>query len=161
GAALAQSAQTYPSRPIRMIIPFTAGSATDLLARRLVPKMSEDWNQQVVVDNRGGAGGMLATGIVAKAAPDGYTLLVHPVAFAMNAALYSKLPFDPLRDFAYVSQISISTSLLVVSPKLAVKSVSELIALAKQKPGQLSFASSGVGSGTHLNSEMFKHGAGI
>jgi tripartite-type tricarboxylate transporter receptor subunit TctC len=159
--ALAQAKDTYPSRPIRMIIPFTAGSATDLLARRLAPKMSENWNQQVVVDNRGGAGGTLAAGIVAKAAPDGYTLLVHSIAFAMNAALYSKLPYDPGRDFAYVSQIAISTSLLVASPKLGVKSVGELIALAKQKPGQLSFASSGVGSGTHLNAEMFRFGAGI
>ena len=159
--ALAQAKDNYPTRPIRMIIPFTAGSATDLLARRLAPKMSENWNQQVVVDNRGGAGGTLAAGIVAKAAPDGYTLLVHSIAFAMNAALYSKLPYDPRRDFAYVSQIAISTSLLVASPKLGVKSVGELIALAKQKPGQLSFASSGVGSGTHLNAEMFRFGAGI
>jgi len=157
----AQTTQNFPTRPVRMIIPFTAGSATDLLARRIAPKMSENWNQQVVVDNRGGAGGTLAAGIVAKATPDGYTLLVHSIAFAMNAALYSKLPYDPLKDFAYVSQISISTSLLLVSPKLGVKSVSELIALAKQKPGQLSYSSSGVGSGTHLNGEMFRFGAGI
>ena len=154
-------AQDYPVRPVRMIIPFTAGSATDLLARRLTPKMSENWNQQVVVDNRGGAGGTIAAGIVAKATPDGYTLLVHSIAFAMNAALYSKLPYDPIKDFAPVSQISISTSLLVVSPKLGVKSVKELIALARQKPGQLSFSTSGVGSGTHLNAEMFKHASGI
>ena len=88
----AQTTQNFPTRPVRMIIPFTAGSATDLLARRIAPKMSENWNQQVVVDNRGGAGGTLAAGIVAKATPDGYTLLVHSIAFAMNAALYSKLP---------------------------------------------------------------------
>jgi tripartite-type tricarboxylate transporter receptor subunit TctC len=158
---IAQTSQNYPTRPIRMIIPFTAGSATDLLARRIAPRMSETWNQQVVVDNRGGAGGTLAAGIVAKANPDGYTLLMHSIAFAMNAALYSKLPYDPIRDFAPISQISISTSLLVVSPKLGVKSVKDLIALAKQKPGQLSFSSSGVGSGTHLNSEMFRTAAGI
>ncbi len=161
GPGIAQTPQNYPNRPVRMIIPFTAGSATDLLARRVAPKMSEHWNQQVVVDNRGGAGGSLATGMVAKAAPDGYTLLVHSIAFAMNAALYSKLPYDPLRDFSYLSQISISTSLLLVSPKLGPKSVSELIALARQKPGQLSFSSSGIGSGTHLNGEMFRFGAGI
>ncbi len=159
--ALAQTTQNFPTRPVRLIVPFTAGSATDLLARRIAPKMSENWNQQVVVDNRGGAGGTLAASIVTKATPDGYTLLVHSIAFAMNAALYSKLPYDPLKDFAYISQISISTSLLLVSPKLGVKSVSELIALAKQKPGQLSYSSSGVGSGTHLNGEMFRFGAGI
>jgi len=161
GPVLAQSAQNYPSRPIRMVVAFTAGSASDLLARRIAPKMSENWNQQVVIDNRAGAGGTIAAGIVSKSAPDGYTLLVHSIAFAMNAALYSKLPYDPLKDFAYVSQINISTSLLVVSPKLGVKSVSELIALAKQKPGQLSYSSSGIGSGTHLNAEMFRSAAGI
>jgi tripartite-type tricarboxylate transporter receptor subunit TctC len=161
GTALGQSAQNYPGRPIRMVVAFTAGSASDLLARRIAPKMSENWSQQVVVDNRAGAGGTLAAGIVAKSAPDGYTLLVHSIAFAMNAALYSRLPYDPLRDFSYVSQINVSTSLLVVSPKLGVKSVSELIALAKQKPGQLSYSSSGIGSGTHLNGEMFKFAAGI
>lgn len=161
GPALAQADKNYPSRPVRMVIPFTAGSATDLIARRVAPRMSESWNQQVVVDNRGGAGGTLAAGMVARATPDGHTLLVHSIAFAMNAALYSKLPYDPLKDFAYVSQLTVSTSLLVVSPKVGVKSVGELIALAKQKPGQLSFATSGVGSGTHLNAEMFKHGAGI
>jgi tripartite-type tricarboxylate transporter receptor subunit TctC len=161
GPGAAQTAKDYPNRPIRMVIPFTAGSATDLIARRVAPKMSENWNQQVVVDNRGGAGGTLATGIVAKAVPDGYTLLVHSIAYAMNAALYTKLPYDPLKDFAYVSQLTVSTSLLVVSPKVGVKSVGELIALAKQKPGQLSFATSGVGSGTHLNAEMFKQSAGV
>jgi tripartite-type tricarboxylate transporter receptor subunit TctC len=144
-----------------MIVPFTPGSATDLLARRVAPKMSDNWNQQVVVDNRGGGGGTLGASIVAKATPDGYTLLVHSIAFAMNAALYSKLPYDPLKDFAPVSQIVISTSLLVVAPTLGVKSVKELIALAKQKPGQLTFGTSGVGSGTHLNGEQFRFAAGI
>ena len=160
-AAPGGAALNYPTKPIRMIVPFTAGSATDLIARRIAPKMSDHWNQQVVVDNRGGGGGTLATGIVANAAPDGYTLLVHSIAFAMNAALYSKLPYDPLKDFAPVSQILISTSLLVVAPSLGVKSVKELIALAKQKPGQLNYASSGVGSGTHLNGEQFRFAAGI
>jgi tripartite-type tricarboxylate transporter receptor subunit TctC len=155
------AAQNYPTKPVRMIAPFTAGSAADLLARRIAPKMSDNWNQQVVVDNRGGGGGTLGAGIVAKATPDGYTLLVHSIAFAMNAALYSKLPYDPLNDFAPVSQIVISTSLLVVAPTLGVKSVKELIALAKQKPGQLTFGTSGVGSGTHLNGEQFRFAAGI
>jgi len=155
------AAQNYPTKPVRMIVPFTPGSATDLLARRVAPKMSDNWNQQVVVDNRGGGGGTLGASIVAKATPDGYTLLVHSIAFAMNAALYSKLPYDPLKDFAPVSQIVISTSLLVVAPTLGVKSVKELIALAKQKPGQLTFGTSGVGSGTHLNGEQSRFAAGI
>jgi len=155
------AAQNYPTKPVRMIVPFTPGSATDLLARRVAPKMSDNWNQQVVVDNRGGGGGTLGASIVAKATPDGYTLLVHSIAFAMNAALYSKLPYDPLKDFAPVSQIVISTSLLVVAPTLGVKSVKQLIALAKQKPGQLTFGTSGVGSGTHLNGEQFRFAAGI
>ncbi len=160
-AAPCDAAQNFPTKPIRMIVPFTAGSATDLLARRVALKMSDHWNQQVVVDNRGGGGGTLGAGIVANATPDGYTLLVHSIAFAMNAALYSKLPYDPLKDFAPVSQILISTSLLVVAPSLGVKSVKELIALAKQKPGQLNYSSSGVGSGTHLNGEQFRFAAGI
>ena len=156
-----QSTQNFPTKPVRLIVPFTAGSATDLLARRVAAKMTDNWGQQVVVDNRSGGGGTLATAIVAKATPDGYTLLVHSIAYAMNAALYSKLPYDPITDFAPVGKISISTSLLVVSPALGVKSVKELIALAKQKPGQLNYASSGVGSGTHLNGEQFRFGAGI
>ena len=117
GAAYPQS---YPDRPIRVIIPFTAGSATDLLARRIAVKMSENWGQQVVIDNRGGGGGTMASNIVAKAAPDGYTLLTHSIAFAMNAALYSKLPYDPIKDFAPASQIAVSTSvLLVIAPRSA------------------------------------------
>jgi len=160
-AAVAQTSQDYPTRPIRLIIPFTAGSATDLLARRIATKMGENWNQQVVVDNRGGGGGTVGMNIVANAPPDGYTLLTHSIAFAMSSALYSKLPFDPIKDFAPASQLVVSTSLMVTAPSLGVKSVKELIALAKQKPGQLSFGSSGVGSGTHLNAEQFRFAAGI
>ena len=160
-AAPGVAAQNYPTKPVRMIVPFTAGSATDLLARRIALKMSDNWNQQVVVDNRGGGGGTLVSNIVAKATPDGYTLLAHSIAFAMSAALYSKLPFDPVKDLTGVSQIAVGTSLLVVAPALGVKSVKELIALAKQKPGQMNFSSSGVGSGTHLNAEQFRFAAGI
>jgi hypothetical protein len=157
----AQRARVYPDRPIRVIIPFTAGSATDLLARRLAVKMSENWGQQVVIDNRGGGGGTIASSMVAKATPDGYTLLTHSIAFAMNAALYSKLPYDSIKDFAPASQIAVSTSVMLVSPALGARSVKDLIALAKQKPGQLNFGSSGVGSGTHLNAEQFRFAAGI
>ena len=158
---IARTPQNFPTKPVRLIVPFTPGGASDILARRLAPKMSDSWNQQVVVDNRPGAGGTLGAGIVAKATPDGHTLLLHSIAFAMNAALYSKLPYDPLEDFAPVSQIMISTSLLVVAPTLGVKSVKELIALTKQKPGQLNFSSAGVGSGMHLNGEQFRFAAGI
>ncbi len=158
---VAWAAETYPNKPVRMIVPFTGGSATDLIARRLAFKMTDSWNQQVVVDNRGGGGGTLGSHIVAKATPDGYTLLVHSIAYAMSAALYSKLPFDPVKDLAGVSQITITTSLLVVAPSLGVKSVKELIALAKQKPGQLNFSTSGVGSGMHLNAEQFRFAAGL
>jgi tripartite-type tricarboxylate transporter receptor subunit TctC len=160
-AAQTQARDKYPVKPVRLIVPFTAGSASDLLARRVALKMTDGWSQQIVIDNRGGGGGTLGSQIVVNAAPDGYTLLVHSIAFAMNAALYTSLPYDPLRDFTPVSQIVASTSLLLVSPKLGVKSVKDLIALAKQKPGQLNFGSSGVGSGTHLNSEMFRSASGI
>ena len=158
---LARAAEHFPNKPIRMIVPFTAGSATDLIARRLAFKMTDQWNQQVVVDNRGGAGGSVASNIVAKANADGYTLLVHSIAYAMNAALYSKLPFDPVKDLTGVSQITVTTSLVLVAPSLGVKSVKELIALARQRPGQLNFSTSGVGSGMHLNSEQFRFAAGL
>jgi tripartite-type tricarboxylate transporter receptor subunit TctC len=157
----AQPAQKFPLRPIRIIVPFTAGSASDLIARRVGAKMNENWGQQVVVDNRGGAGGVVGMGIVAGAAPNGYTLLVHSIGFAVSAALYSKLPFDPLRDFAPVSQIMASPSVIVVAPALGVRNVKELIALAKKKPGQINFATAGIGSGTHLNAEQFRFAAGI
>ena len=158
---VARTAENFSNKPMRMIVPFTAGSATDLIARRVAYKMSDNWNQQVVVDNRGGAGGALGSNMVAKATPDGYTLLVHSIAFAMTAALHAKLPFDPIKDLAGISQLTVSTSLIVVAPALGVKSVKELIALAKQKPGQLNFSSSGVGSGMHLNAEQFRFAAGI
>ena len=160
-AASTASGQSYPIRPVRLIVPFSAGSAADLLARRIATRMSEGWGQQVVVDNRSGAGGIAGIGLVATAPPNGYTLLVHSLAMAVSAAMYTKLPYDPIKDFAPVSQIIASPSVLVVAPALGVKSVKELIALAKQKPGQLNFGSAGIGSGTHLNGEQFKHAAGI
>jgi tripartite-type tricarboxylate transporter receptor subunit TctC len=157
----AQSTRNFPTRPVRMIVPLTAGSAADLLARRLAVKMSENWGQQVVVDNRPGAGTTLGTGIVAKATPDGYTLLVNSAAFAVSAALYSKLPYDPLKDFSTVSQIAIAPIVLAVAPSLGARSVKDLIVLAKQKPGKITFGSAGVGSSTHFAGEQFKIAAGI
>ena len=153
--------QKFPSKPIRMIVPFSAGSQTDILARLIGQKMNENWGQQIVVDNRPSAGGTIAAGIVAAAPADGHTLMLHSVGHAINASLYSKLPFDTLRDFAGVSQVASVPNVLVVAPSLGVKSVKDLIALAKQKPGAINFGSAGIGSGTHINAEQFKVAAGI
>jgi tripartite-type tricarboxylate transporter receptor subunit TctC len=159
--AIAQAADSYPARPVRMIVPLSAGSAADVLARRLASKLSESWGQQVIVDNRTGAGGTIGTGIVARSVPDGYTLLTHSAAFAVSAALYPKLPYDPLRDLTGVSQMAMAPIVLVIAPSLGTKSVVELLALAKQKPGQLAFASSGIGSSTHFAGEQFRIAASI
>ncbi len=153
--------QNYPAKPIRMLVPFSAGSLTDVLARMLGQKMFEQWGQQVVVDNRPSAGGIVASQIVASAIPDGYTLIMVSSGHASSVSLYSKLPYDTVRDFAAISQVTNVSQALVVGKGLGVKSVQELIALAKSKPGQINFASPGIGSGTHINGEMFKLDAGI
>jgi len=154
-------AQAYPTKPIRIVIPFTPGSASDILARTIGPKMSETWGQQVVVDDRPSAGGTVAGEIVARATPDGHTLMLTSSAFAGSAALYDKLPYDSVKDFSGVSQVAETALVLVVAPSLGVKSAKELIALARAKPGYLTFASSGIGSGTHYGSELFKMAAKI
>ena len=154
-------AQDYPTRPIRILVGFSPGSATDILARTVGQKMSEAWRQPVVVDNRPGASGIGASNAVATAAADGYTLLVVSAGHAASAAIYTKLPYDTLRDFAGVSRIANVPSILVVSPALGVKSVKDLVALAKAKPGQLNFSSPGVGSANHLAGELFKILAGV
>ena len=148
--------QKYPSKPIRILIPFSAGSQTDQLARMIGPKLTESWGQQVVVDNRPSAGG-----IVAGATPDGYTLMLTSNAYAVSAALYAKLPYDALKDIEGVSQVASVPLVLVVAPALGIKTVKDLIALAKQKPAQINFGSAGVGSGTHMGGELFKVAAGI
>ena len=158
GGALAQP---YPSKPIRIVVPFTPGSASDILSRLIGPKMSEAWSQQVVVDNRPSAGGTVAGEIVARATPDGHTLMLTSSAFAGSAALYDKLPYDSVKDFSGISQVAETALVLVVAPSLNVKSAKELLALARAKPGYLTFASSGIGSGTHYGSELFKMAAGI
>lgn len=163
-AALAPSAafaQSFPSKPIRMVVPFSAGSATDILARTVAQKMSENYGQQVIVDNRPGAGGTLAAPIVINANPDGHTLMMVSAGHAANATLYRKLSYDTTRDFAGISLVASTPNLLAVGASLGVKSVKELIALAKSKPGQLNFSSAGIGSGTHLNGEQFKLVAGL
>jgi len=145
----------YPERPIRLIVPFAPGGGNDVMARILGQKLTESWGQQVIADNRSGAGGNIGADIVAKADPDGYTFLFISVSFVINAAMQPKLPFDPVRDFSAVGRLARVPLILVVHPGVAAKSVSELIALAKAKPGQLNYASSGTGSATHFAMELF------
>ena len=152
----AQSQQPYPTKPVRMIIGFTAGSEIDVIGRLISHEMSEKWGQRVVVDNRSGAGGTVAGAIVAGATPDGYTLFFNSVSHTASQALYSKLPYDTLRDFAGVSQATSAPNVLVVAPAQGIKSVKEFLALVRQKSGQINFGSAGVGSGTHITGEMFR-----
>jgi tripartite-type tricarboxylate transporter receptor subunit TctC len=159
GVAYAQ--QSFPSKSIRLVVPFSPGGTSDLLGRTLGSKMSESWGQAVVIENRTGAGGTIGTGIVAKATPDGHTLLLSSAAFVISAALYSNLPYDALKDFAGVARIGFSTQALIVAPALGVKSTRDLIVLAQAKPGQIIFSSAGVGSSTHMNGERFRLAAGI
>ncbi len=168
GISSAASAQAipkepaYPTKPIRMVVPFTPGSATDIIARIIGPKLSETLGRQIVVDNRPSAGGIVAFTIVAEATPDGHTLTTTGSNFAGSAALYAgKLSYDPVKDFAGITQIASTPLLLVVASSLGVKSIKELIELAKQKPGQLNFGSSGIGSGPHYGAALFQLAAGI
>jgi len=154
--------ETYPSKPIRMVCPFPPGGTTDLVARLVALKLTEAWGQQVVVDNRPGAGGIIGTEMVAKAPSDGYTILLGSITtHAVNPALYKKLDFDPIKDFAPVSLVVSSPQLLAVHPAVPAKSVKELIALAKAKPGQLNYGSAGTGTSPHLTFELFKRMASI
>ncbi|MBY0266255.1 MAG: tripartite tricarboxylate transporter substrate binding protein [Burkholderiales bacterium] len=155
-------AQVYPVKPIRFIVPSTPGGSVDTLARTVGPRLADKWGQQVIVDNRSGAGGAIAGELVAKSPPDGYTLLVGTVAsLATNVSLQKKLPYDPMKDFAPVTLIATQNLMLLVHPSLPVKSVKELTALAKKKPGSLSFSSAGNGTGGHLSGELYKMLAGI
>jgi len=155
-------AQNYPNRPIRIIAQFTPGTSTDILARVIGGKLTETWGQQVVVDNRPGAGGVVGTELGAKAAPDGYTLtMAVSSAFGINPTLYAKLPYDAIRDFAPITNIALTPQTLVAYPAYAAKSVKEFVALAKGKPGQVNYASLGSGSTSHLTMEMFRSAAGI
>ena len=154
-------AQAYPNKPVRLIVPFAAGGAVDVLARLLGTKLSEAIGQPMLVENRAGAGGNLGADAVAKSPPDGYTILQTPNGMAITPALYRNLPFDPVKDFTPVTQLVASTLILVASPHVNVASTQGLIALAKSKPGSLNYGSSGVGNALHLTMEMFKHAAGI
>jgi tripartite-type tricarboxylate transporter receptor subunit TctC len=155
------SAQTYPTKPIRIIVPFVAGGAVDTLARMMGAKLSESLGQPVIVENRPGAGGNVAADAVAKSPPDGYTILQNTNGQAISPAIYRSLPFDVVKDFVPVTQLVASQLVLAGSPKLAASSVQELIALAKAKPGSLNYGMTGVGNPLHLTMEMFKTMAGI
>ncbi|MPZ44708.1 MAG: tripartite tricarboxylate transporter substrate binding protein [Betaproteobacteria bacterium] len=153
--------QPYPAKPVRMIVPFAPGGGTDTLGRLLAQKLSELWNVQVVVDNRPGAGSTVGTDVTAKAAPDGYTIGVTSMSHAINATLYRTLPYDPIKDFEFIVLTVRVPNVLVVHPSVPAKSVKELVALAKSRPGELVFSSSGVGGVSHLSAEVFAATAGI
>lgn len=159
GVSVAQSTPSaqspaWPTRPLKIVVPFSPGSFTDVAARTLAAELTEDLGQPVVVENRGGAGGTIGATMVASAAPDGYTVLVTDNSFVMSAALYDKLAYDPHASFVQVSQLAESPSLLVARPALPVKTVADLVALARSRPGELNFGSGGVGSSAHLATEQ-------
>jgi tripartite-type tricarboxylate transporter receptor subunit TctC len=160
--AVVDPAKDYPRRPIRVIVPFGAGSITDILTRTIMPRVGEGLGQTIVIDNRPGAGGNLGTEMVVKSAPDGYTLVSGSASvLAVNGFLFKHMPYDVATAFAPITQYNFVTNVLVVTPGLPVKSVKELIAYGKTNPGKLSFASAGAGGTIHLAGEMFKHMAGI
>ncbi len=146
---------TYPARTIRIIVPFTPGGGNDIMGRIIAAKMTERLNRQTVVENRPGADGIIGAEIAAKSPPDGYTLLIISISYAMNAALH-KLPYDPVKSFTPISQIGLGPSVIAVTPSLPVQSIKQLIALAKARPGQLTYASSGIGGVNHFAGELFK-----
>ena len=162
GTSLAQStdpgdAAGYPTRTVRLVVNAPPGGGTDILARTIAQRLSEDWGRQIVVDNRGGGGGVIGSDIVARAQPDGYTLLMSFTSHVINASLHAKLPYDTLRDFAPIAFVATVPNILVVHPSVPVRSVGELIAFAKTRPGQLSYASAGSGSASHLAAVLFEN----
>jgi len=162
GSAFAQSAANYPEKPIRLVVPFAAGGALDVVGRLVGQKLTESWNRQVIIDNRLGAGGNIGAEFVAKAAPDGYTLLMSSVTTqAINMSLLAKPPYDFERDYSPASMVASAPLALMIHPALPAKSVQEFIALAKARPGELNYFSSGVGTGTHLAGAIFEQMAGI
>ena len=162
-AAPSTQAQTssYPSKPIRVIVPFAAGSTTDIIARAITDKMGQSMGQPLVVDNRGGASGTIGQQAVATAAPDGYTIMIHSSSHTVSPSTFAKLPFDTVQDFAGITPISSLPNALVVSPAKGFKTLQDLLARARANPGTLNFASAGQGSATHLNAEKFKMAAKI
>jgi len=161
GLATLAAAQTFPVKPVRIVVGFPPGGGTDKFARMLAPGLSAGLAQPTVVENRPGAGGVVGTEIVAKAVPDGHTVLVTTSAFAIGAALHARLPYDPINGFAPVSMFAVSPSLVVVHPSLPVRSIADLVALARARPGALNYGSSGNGAPYHIATEMFKRMAGV
>jgi tripartite-type tricarboxylate transporter receptor subunit TctC len=157
----AVSAQAYPARPVHVVISFPPGSSTDIVGRVVAQKLSEYWGQPVLPENRGGAGGTIGAGVVAKSAPDGYTLLIDSSAHSVSPAIYAKLPYDTVKDFVDIAPIAGQPNVLVALPASRTKSVADLVADAKARPGKINFASAGIGSGTHLNLEKFKLVTGV
>ena len=155
-------AQSYPAKPVRLIVPFAAGGPVDAVGRLFAPRLSELWGQQVVIDNRAGANSIVGSEVAARAVPDGYTLLLVSAGFAINVSLYPKLPYDAARDFTHIATVAAGPGILVTHPSLPVRNLKELVALAKAKPGTLTFGSSGAGAPTsHLGMELLKVTAGI
>jgi tripartite-type tricarboxylate transporter receptor subunit TctC len=161
GNICAHAAESYPGRPLRAIVPFTAGSTTDIIARTVAERLNASLGQNVIIDNRAGAGGTVGAALAAQAPADGYTLLIHSSSHTVNPAMYAKLPYDTVRDFAGVTPLASIPNVLVIAPSKNIRSVKELIAAAKAKPGSMNFASAGQGSATHLNAEKFRMRAGI
>ena len=160
-AAFSQDAGNYPSRPIRMIVPFAPGGGLDISTRLIAQKLTEKWGQNIVVDSRPGAATIVGTEIASKSEPDGYTVLMITTTFAINPGLYARLPYDPCRHFTPVTQLNSQPNVVVVTSSFAGKSVKDLIALAKARPGELTFATPGAGSAPHLAAEMFQRAAGV
>ncbi|BEP47147.1 MULTISPECIES: tripartite tricarboxylate transporter substrate binding protein [Variovorax] len=160
--AAAAQAGSFPDKPIRIVVPFPPGGATDAAARLVAVKMGEHWGQPVVVDNRAGAGGNVGSDLVAKAPADGYTLVMGVTgSHAINTSLYSRMPYDPVADFVAISQVAVVPNVLVVHPSVPAKNLAELVALAKKEPGKLNYASLGNGTAAHLGMEMLKSEAGV
>jgi tripartite-type tricarboxylate transporter receptor subunit TctC len=160
-ATQAADAAAYPSRPLRIIVPFSAGAGSDFLARLIGPKLTEKWGQQVVIDNRPSAAGTVAGEIVTRATPDGHTLMITSSGIAASAALYPKLPYDTVKDFASVTKLASTATLFVTGPNSNLRTIKDLIEQAKKRPGQLTYGHSGVGSGTHFASELLNAMAGV
>ena len=161
GAGAVHAAESYPSKPGRLILPFGAGAATDIVGRIFAQRFGEAWGQTLIVDNRPGAGGILGTEIAAKSAPDGYTIFTYGINQAITAALYKKLPYSHLRDFTLVSLYATMPNILCVTPSLNIASVPEFIKFAKANPGQIKYVSSGIGASPHLTMELFRSVTGI